>query len=243
MSQEFVDYYAILGVESSCSLKELKRAYRDMALRMHPDKNPDDPKGAAARFALVVEANEVLSNDELRAQYDVKYQARAALIKRDSEMSESRKKMKLDLERREMEFQEKMRDAQRQRYDETIQKKVQDELKKFRMEISEKSAKQIVSIAIRWKHSQNPSIAQIEAAAKKFGKIVNTSVSVERPNQVVLTFQNRVEAKLAVQYFRGSRFMVRILETQDSLDSALPPLPPNFDEYESHILNQLMSKS
>ena len=63
------DYYEILGVEKSASKEELKKAYRKIAIKYHPDKNPDD-KSAEEKFKEAAEAYDVLSNDEKRQRYD-----------------------------------------------------------------------------------------------------------------------------------------------------------------------------
>lgn len=63
------DYYEVLGVDRSASKDEMKKAYRKIAIKYHPDKNPDD-KEAEEKFKEAAEAYEILSNDEKRQRYD-----------------------------------------------------------------------------------------------------------------------------------------------------------------------------
>jgi curved DNA-binding protein len=66
---DFKDYYAVLGVSKTATPAEIKRAYRKIARKYHPDLNPGD-KDAEAKFKDLNEANEVLSDPEKRQKYD-----------------------------------------------------------------------------------------------------------------------------------------------------------------------------
>ena len=63
------DYYKTLGVSKGASASEIKKAYRKMAIKYHPDKNPGD-KAAEEKFKEAAEAYDVLSNPEKKSRYD-----------------------------------------------------------------------------------------------------------------------------------------------------------------------------
>src|SRR5210317_973050 len=65
----FIDYYKILGINKNASQEDIKKAYRKLARKYHPDLNPND-KEAEKKFKEINEANEVLSNTENRKKYD-----------------------------------------------------------------------------------------------------------------------------------------------------------------------------
>uniref|UniRef100_A0A452R253 J domain-containing protein n=1 Tax=Ursus americanus TaxID=9643 RepID=A0A452R253_URSAM len=65
-----VDYYEVLEVQKYASPEDIKKAYRKVALKWHPDKNPENKEEAERKFKEVAEAYEVLSNNEKRDIYD-----------------------------------------------------------------------------------------------------------------------------------------------------------------------------
>ena len=69
MAVKFKEYYEILGVSRTATADEIKKAYRTLARKYHPDVNPDDPT-AEDKFKELNEAYEVLSDAEKRKRYD-----------------------------------------------------------------------------------------------------------------------------------------------------------------------------
>jgi curved DNA-binding protein len=67
---EYKDYYKILGIDKKASQDDIKKAFRKLAVKYHPDKNKDN-KSAEEKFKLINEANEVLSDPEKRKKYDM----------------------------------------------------------------------------------------------------------------------------------------------------------------------------
>lgn len=66
---EFIDYYKVLEISKTAGKADIKKSYRKLARKYHPDLNPND-KQAEKKFKEINEANEVLGNDENRKKYD-----------------------------------------------------------------------------------------------------------------------------------------------------------------------------
>ena len=69
-SQNQKDYYEVLGVKKDATKDEIRKAYKKLALRWHPDKNPDNKKEAEEKFKEIAEAYSVLSDPDKRREYD-----------------------------------------------------------------------------------------------------------------------------------------------------------------------------
>lgn len=76
-----LSYYETLGVKSDAAIAEIKTNYKKLALKNHPDKNPDDPVGAEIRFRAIQEAYEVLGDEGRKKNYDEQLARKAEIIK------------------------------------------------------------------------------------------------------------------------------------------------------------------
>ncbi|OAV91599.1 hypothetical protein PTTG_04245 [Puccinia triticina 1-1 BBBD Race 1] len=108
-----MDYYSIVGVSASADSNQITSAYRKASLKVHPDRNPDDPL-ASEKFQALKTAFEILLDPIKRAEFDAKRAAQAARTARFAGLDNKRKALARDLEARE--------EAYQKQQDQSIQK-------------------------------------------------------------------------------------------------------------------------
>ncbi|GJN88932.1 hypothetical protein Rhopal_001903-T1 [Rhodotorula paludigena] len=98
-----VDYYALLGLDSTATTADIRKAYRQKSLKVHPDRNPDNPTAAALFHELTIAAD-LLSDPSKRTAFDTALAARNARKQRFAALDSKRKALAEDLLEREREF-------------------------------------------------------------------------------------------------------------------------------------------
>ncbi|KAF9981978.1 DnaJ (Hsp40), sub C, member 17 [Mortierella antarctica] len=165
MAEEQLDWYAVLGVERTATSKEITKAYRVRALKVHPDKNPDP--NAAKVFHELSQAYDLLLDPAARAAFDnllnVKVQAKERTDKYDS----VRRKMKEDLENRENTFKKQQEDEKaaslRMHYEmerlkqENIKKRAEREAELLRQadQLQEATTSLDTTLRLKWKKKKH----------------------------------------------------------------------------------------
>lgn len=106
------DYYKAIELQNDATAAEITKAYRKRVLKLHPDKNRNDPK-ATEKFQALLKAYEVLSDEKARAAYDAVIATKRARQQRDKDMDGKLKRMKDDLEMRENNWKKQRLDEDR----------------------------------------------------------------------------------------------------------------------------------
>ncbi|XP_065111306.1 dnaJ homolog subfamily C member 17 [Paramisgurnus dabryanus] len=227
-----MDLYALLGVESVATQKQIKKAYRQRALSCHPDKNPDNPK-AAELFHQLSQALEVLTDAAARAAYDKICAAKKQAEERNRKLDDKRKKIKLDLETREKE-------AETQKTEEVkISRTLEEEIARLREEGSRELQEQqrlvreqiqretntntntdsssgwknssnvTPKLKLKWKckkdDASNAGYSQecLQNLFQKYGDVLNILISSKKTGSAVIEFATVKSADLAFRNESG----------------------------------------
>ncbi|KAJ1677453.1 DnaJ (Hsp40), sub C, member 17, partial [Spiromyces aspiralis] len=127
MESEEFDYYEVLGVAIESTAKDISKAYRQKALKYHPDKNPDNAE-LIKLFHQIKKAHEILTNPQERAAYDEKRKAKVQQIRKRQQMGQARQKMKDELEANERLAKQRQQEAREAKW------RAEMEAEKFRAE-------------------------------------------------------------------------------------------------------------
>ncbi|KAJ3071404.1 DnaJ (Hsp40), sub C, member 17 [Podochytrium sp. JEL0797] len=184
MSEE-PDFYALLGVAVTATTKQISKAYRLKALKVHPDKVGAENLAAAETFLLLSQAVDCLTDAAKRATYDVAYKAKHAQQVRIGKLNEKRKNASDDLKRREEAFVKKaktsdMNEAEIKRLREEGLRRLAEMTRLDEEERAAKQAKQEESTSndmdhalwIKWKPKiVTLAASEIEALFTTFGEV------------------------------------------------------------------------
>ncbi|XP_062909189.1 dnaJ homolog subfamily C member 17 isoform X1 [Mobula hypostoma] len=226
-----LDLYSLLGVGEDATDKEIKKAYRQKALKCHPDKNPDNPK-AAELFHQLSQALEVLTTAAAKAAYDQIRKAKKRAAERNQKLDSKRKKVKLDLEAREREAQlnedeevkitknldeviAKLREEgsrnllkQQRLIEEQIILEREQRLRGFAVQTDSKN-KPTPKLKLRWKCNKDDesnggySHEFLLSILRKYGEVLNLLISSKKKGSAIVEFSSTRTAELALKNETG----------------------------------------
>ncbi|KAJ3202795.1 hypothetical protein HDU82_007075 [Entophlyctis luteolus] len=197
------DFYELLGVAVTASEKEISKAYRQRALKVHPDKVGAENKVAAEMFLLLSKAVEVLTDAAKRAVYDEGHRAQLAKKERLEKLDSKRRQAREDLERREAEG---IKRAKTDAFDEAEIKRLREEglrrlaeMKRFeeqqspldRSNASSNAEGQDYTLSVKWKSAF---ASNVESLFSEYGKI-ETFVSSANARRAVIRYVKATDAE------------------------------------------------
>ncbi|XP_041070980.1 dnaJ homolog subfamily C member 17 isoform X2 [Carcharodon carcharias] len=226
-----LDLYSLLEVSEDATGKEIKKAYRQKALKCHPDKNPDNPK-AVELFHQLSQALEVLTDAAAKAAYDKIRKAKKQAAERNQKLDSKRKKVKLDLEAREREAQlneeEEIKIAKNldeviarlreegSRHLEEQQRLIQEQIMLERDQRLQGSDVRTDSknnstpkLKLKWKCKKDDesnggySHEYLLSILKKYGEVLNLLISSKKKGTAIVEFSSTKTAELAFKNETG----------------------------------------
>ncbi|XP_058792274.1 dnaJ homolog subfamily C member 17 [Phymastichus coffea] len=224
-----LDLYEIIGIASTATVEEIKKAYRKQALKCHPDKNPDNPK-AAEEFRQLTKVLEVLTDVSARAAYDKILNAKTQAKLRVKELDARHKKFKDNLEAREQAFEqsqssnyapsksdEQRLKAELERLKKEGSKLVEEENERLRQKVLEEIQKRTEEIygedacrvKISWKVNADDETNggynhdNLSKMLSKHGDISVLVVSSAKKGRALVEFTTKTAAESAITIERG----------------------------------------
>ena len=251
--------YALLEVPPDATDQDVKTAYRKKALKVHPDKNPDNPE-AAKLFHQLSEAFKVLSDPTAKGAYDKGLKAKQERELRDRKLDAKQKKLKDELEARERQAAaEELLKSEHKRSEQQRSRQWAEELERFNQEMASKrqSAQKTAHslscrLKVKWKCPNVYTKEKLHQILQKYGDITALVVSSKRNNAIV-EFANRKNAERALSVERGlgtSPLKLSMIEGQNQQMSApiqeqrstyQGPVAASFEEYEARVLQNILA--
>ncbi|ORY38352.1 DnaJ-domain-containing protein [Rhizoclosmatium globosum] len=201
------DFYKLLGVKIDATTKEISKAYRQKALKVHPDKVGPDDKEALDMFLLLTQAVDCLSDSAKRAEYDIAHKAVLAKEARIATLDLKRKQARDDLELRESmglkkAKTEEMNEAEIKRLREDGLRRLAEMAKEVQGEREEAKAKRETgsgtvdhALSVQWDPEVvKTSISEIEAMYSTFGEI-DTFLVGKKGAKAVLLYKKASDAE------------------------------------------------
>ncbi|KAK9696286.1 hypothetical protein K7432_012557 [Basidiobolus ranarum] len=216
-----VDYYELLGVNYNSTSSEITKAYRKKALKVHPDKNPDNPD-AAHKFHELSVAYELLTNAQKKLEYDNKLKAKIANKKKHQALGTQRRKYKEELEELEnavkkqkqdemeagIKLQTELENLRTEGYRRRREREEKELLKMMEAEVQQaKQPKQDTllanlsitdcSLKIKWKKKvYTPDTQALQELFSKFGEV--SDVISKKQGSALIVFKSVVSAHAAI---------------------------------------------
>ncbi|XP_045463523.1 dnaJ homolog subfamily C member 17 [Harmonia axyridis] len=213
------DLYETLEIEPSCSINDIKKAYRKKALLCHPDKNPDNPN-AAVEFHKLTRILAILSDEKVRESYDKVLRGRKEAALRHKELDNKRKKFKEDLESRER-FANSQKDKKKSEQEEierlreegsqALQEEVRNVTNKIRKEHGQEDPLDASKyrIKIKWKAAKNDESNggytkdMILKFLSKYGDVNVLVLSAKKKGSAMVEFKTKSAAEMAMNCEKG----------------------------------------
>lgn len=209
------DLYEFLNLSFGATVSEIKKAYRKTAIKYHPDKNPS-PK-AAEKFHELSVALDILTNTNLRKQYDQLYTARKEQAQRIEKIDSARQKLKSDLEMRESQaLRAQQENIQTKRKVEILKEQSRKRFRKNVYAFGPEESKtpqtsKDTAVQLKWKdYSEFSPLTntQLHHLMQNFGTVTHVSIFTtgSSSSAAVVLFKNKSDAQRCVDSIKEQRY-------------------------------------
>ncbi|KAL0485396.1 DnaJ [Acrasis kona] len=203
-----VDYYAVLGIPSSSTEAEIKKAYRKKALEYHPDRNIDNAD-AVNMFVKINKANRVLTDPQLKLEFDAIIKAKLFQQQRLDGMNQKRRLLRESLEEAE-------RNSKRPKTEQEATHKSPADIRRDAEKIKEQggydalhklvqekklmsSKSRHIDVIAKWTKEFDVNEKSLESMFKKFGQ-VTSFIKIEKKRKAIVTFALGLNAQSACEH-------------------------------------------